>query len=80
MTVVVVVIDESKDSMIKRRAVFLRLDVNVVIFYRPPKSFYPDVVLCPSAAIHTNPFLVGELRFRIIAVSLAVAIQSLLIL
>ena len=51
MTVVVVVIDESKDSLIKRHAVFLRLDVNVVIFYRSPKSFYPDVVLCQAESI-----------------------------
>ena len=55
MTVIVVVIDESKDSLIKRRAVFLRLDVNIVIFYRSPKSFYPDVVLCPAPAVHTDP-------------------------
>lgn len=55
MTVVVVVIDESKDSLIKRHAVFLRLDVNIVIFYRSPKSFYPDVVLCPAPAVHTDP-------------------------
>ena len=55
MTVVVVVIDESKDSLIKRRAVFLGLDVNVVIFYRSPKSFNPDNILCPAAAVHANP-------------------------
>ena len=54
MTVIVVVIDESKDSLIKRRAVFLRLDVNIVMFYRSPKSFYPDVVLCPAPAVHTD--------------------------
>ena len=54
MTVVVVVIDESKDSLIKRHAVFLRLDVNIVIFYRSPKSFYQDVVLCPAPAVHTD--------------------------
>ena len=59
MTVIVVVIDESKDSLIKRRTVFLRLDVNIVMFYRSPKSFYPDVVLCPAPAVHT------DLRFRI---------------
>ncbi len=60
MTVVVVVIDESKDSLIKRHAVFLRLDVNIVIFYRSPKSFYPDVVLCPAPAVHT------DLHFRML--------------
>ena len=60
MTVIVVVIDESKDSLIKRRAVFLRLDVNIVIFYRSPKSFYPDVVLCPAPAVHT------DLHFRML--------------
>lgn len=46
--------------MIKRRAVFLRLDVNIVIFYRSPKSFYPDVVLCPAPAVHT------DLHFRML--------------
>ena len=60
MTVIVVAIDESKDSLIKRRAVFLRLDVNLVIFYRSPKSFYPDVVLCPAPAVHT------DLHFRML--------------
>jgi len=60
MTVIVVVIDESKDSLIKRRAVFLRLDVNIVISYRSPKSFYPDVVLCPAPAVHT------DLHFRML--------------
>lgn len=60
MTVIVVVIDESKDSLIKRRAVFLRMDVNLVIFYRSPKSFNPDVVLCPAPAVHT------DLHFRML--------------
>ena len=58
MTVVVVVIHESKDSLIKRRAVFLRLDVNVLIFYRSPKSFYPDVVFRPATAV----FLIKDLH------------------
>lgn len=55
MTVIVVVVHESKDSLIKRRAVFLRLDVNVVIFYRSPKSFNPDVILCPAATVNADP-------------------------
>ena len=33
------------------------MDVNVVIFNRSPKSFNPDVVLCPAAAVHANPHL-----------------------
>ena len=37
------------------------LDVNIVIFYRSPKSFYPDVVLCPAPAVHT------DLHFRMLS-------------
>lgn len=54
MTVLVVVIDESKDSWIKRCVVFLRLDVNVLKFYRSPKSLDPDVNLRQAAAVHAN--------------------------
>ena len=55
MTVVVVAINESKDSLIKRSAVFLRLDINIVIFFSSPKPFNPDVVLCSAMAVHTDP-------------------------
>jgi uncharacterized membrane protein YkvI len=51
-TVVVVVVNESLDSKEQVRAVFLQLDVNVHIFYRFSKSFYPDVVI--GAAVHTR--------------------------
>jgi len=30
----------------------LSVDVNVLIFYLSPKSFYPDVALCPATAVH----------------------------
>ena len=64
MTVVVVVINESKDSLIKRPAVFLWQDVNVLIFYRSPKSFNPNVVLRPATAVHANPhFRMFSARF-----------------
>ena len=33
------------------------MDVNVVIFYRSPKSLNPDVVLRPAAAVHADPHL-----------------------
>ena len=49
---VVVVINESLDSKEQARTVFLQLDVNVLVFYRFPKFFYPDVVFC--AAVHTR--------------------------
>ena len=39
-TTVVVVVYELKDSLIERRAISLRLDVNIVIIYDSPKSFY----------------------------------------
>ena len=48
---IVVVIDVLKDSLIKRRTVFLRLDVKIAILYRPPKSFNPDVILRPAADV-----------------------------
>lgn len=56
-TVVVVVAHESKDSLIKSCAVFLRMDVNVIIFNCSPKYFNPDVVLCPASTVHTDPHL-----------------------
>lgn len=50
--VVIVVIDESLDSKEQVRAVFLWLNVNVLVFYRFPKSFYPNVVFCSAATVH----------------------------
>ena len=37
------------------RAVFLRLDVNVLIFYSFPKSFNPNVVFGAATAVHADP-------------------------
>lgn len=53
-TVVVVVVNESLDSNEQASAVFLQLDVNVLIFDGFPKSFYLDVVLGVAATIHTG--------------------------
>lgn len=51
---IVIVIDESLDSKEQVRAVFLWLDVNVLVFYRFPKSFYPNVVFGAAAAVHAD--------------------------
>ena len=51
-TVIVVVINRTLDSKEQVRAVFLQLDVNVLILYHSPKSFNPDVVFCAAVAIH----------------------------
>lgn len=40
VTTTVVVVNESKDSLIERHAISLRLYVNIVIIYDSPKSFY----------------------------------------
>jgi len=45
------VIDESKDSVMERRSIFLRLDVNVVIFYGSPKSLFSGFVFGPAGAV-----------------------------
>ena len=49
-TVIVIVINESLDSKEQVRAVFLQLDVNVLVFYRFPKSFNPNVVFGAASA------------------------------
>ena len=59
-TVVVVVVNKSLDSKEQIRAVFLRLDVNILIFYRFTKSFYPDIVFSTAAAVH------ADLHFRVL--------------
>ena len=58
-TVIVVVVNESLDSKEQVRAVFLRLDVNVLVFYRFPKSFNPNVVFGTASAVH------ADLHFRV---------------
>ena len=59
-TVVVVVVNKSLDSKEQIRAVFLRLDVNILVFYRFLKSFYPDIVFSTAAAVH------ADLHFRVL--------------
>ena len=56
-SVVVVVVNESLDSKEQVRALFLQHNVNVLILDRFPKSFYPDVVFCAVAAVHTRHHL-----------------------
>ena len=57
---VVVVANKSLDSKEQNRAVFLRLDVNILVFYRFTKSFYPDIVFSTAAAVH------ADLHFRVL--------------
>ena len=57
---VVVVVNKSLDSKEQIRAVFLRLDVNILVFYRFLKSFYPDIVFSTAAAVH------ADLHFRVL--------------
>ena len=59
-TVVVVAVNKSLDSKEQNRTVFLRLDVNILVFYRFPKSFYHDIVFSTSAAVH------ADLHFRVL--------------
>ena len=56
----VVVVNKSLDSKEQIRAVFLRLDVNILVFYRFTKSFYPDIVFSTAAAVH------ADLHFRVL--------------
>ena len=56
-SMVVVVINESLDSAVERRPVFLWQDVNILIFYCFPKPFDPDIVFSSTAAVHTDPHL-----------------------
>lgn len=51
---IVIVVNESLDSKEQVRAVFLWPDVNVRVFYRFPKSFYPDVVLGATVLADLN--------------------------
>ena len=56
-SMVVVVINESLDSAVERRPVFLWQDVNILIFYCFPKPFDPDIVFSSTAAVHADPHL-----------------------
>ena len=50
----VVVTDVLLYAGIKLDAVIHRIEINVVIFNRSPKSFYSDVVFTASFAIHAD--------------------------
>ena len=56
-SMVVVVINESLDSAVERGPVFLWLNVNILVFYRFPKSLNPNVVFSPAAAVHADTHL-----------------------
>ena len=53
-SMVIVVINESLDSAVERRPVFLWHDVNILIFYCFPKPFDPDIVFNPAVADHAD--------------------------
>ena len=56
-SMVVIVINESFDSAVERDPVFLWLDVNILVFYRFPKSFKPNIDFGPAAAVHADTHL-----------------------
>ena len=56
-SMVVAVINESLDSAVERGPAFLWLHVNILVFYRFPKSFNPNVVFSPAAAVHADTHL-----------------------
>lgn len=56
-SMIIVVINESLNSAVERGPVFLWYNVNILVFYRFPKSFDPNVVSSPAAAIHADHHL-----------------------
>ncbi len=56
-SMIIVVINESLNSAVERGPVFLWHDVNILVFYRFPKSFDPNVVFSPASAVHADPHL-----------------------
>ena len=54
---IVAVINESLDSAVERGPVFLWQNVNILAFYRFPKSFNSDVIFSSAAAVHADPHL-----------------------
>ena len=55
-SMVVVVINESLDSAVERRPVFLWQDVNILILYFP-KPFDSDIVFSLTASVHADSHL-----------------------
>ena len=51
-SIIVVVIKESLDSVVMCVLVFLWLDVNILVFYRFPKSSDPNGVFNPTETAH----------------------------
>lgn len=56
-SMIIVVIYEFLNSSVESAPVFLWHDVNILVFYRFPTSFDPNVVLSPAAAVHADPHL-----------------------
>ena len=57
---VVVVINESLDSAVERRPVFLMQDVNVLIFNCFPKSFVIHIIFSSATAAHKGLLYQGH--------------------
>ena len=56
-SMVVIVTNESLDSAVERGPVFIWLDVNILVFYRFPKSFNPNIVFGSTASVHADTYL-----------------------
>ena len=64
-SIAVAVINESLDSAVERGLVFLWPVVNILVFYRFPKSFNPNVVFGPAATVHALIEIRYDNRFYI---------------
>ena len=53
-SMVVIVINETLDFAVDRGSVFLWLDANILVFYRFPKSFNPNLVFGTAAFVHAK--------------------------
>ena len=56
-SMIIVVINESLNSAVERGSVFLWKEINILVFYRFPKSFDPNVVFSPASAVHADHHL-----------------------
>lgn len=86
-SVIIVVINESMDTLIQFYTVVLWQQVNKLIFYRFPKSLYPDIVFSPTSSIHAylhlwvsitsiNPSFASELTALVRVYDLGCTIRS----
>lgn len=54
LVVAVIVVGINEFLLSKSSSVFLRLYVNVLVFYRFPKSFFTNIVVGAAELIHTD--------------------------